>query len=166
MYYFSSFFQKHFIIHLKVTCWAVIFSFNSKSTFNKITPLKGNRPTNLLGPILPKADTDSLLLQYLETLVLIEFPASLNSFYSFFSKTTLSSSLCSINSIGFLNSIFRKVKEEGEVDLCCKLTVFQSQFVVSEFFSLFWLRKRNQRSKQPLYTLFFDLSFLLKLEGQ
>ena len=146
-----------------------MFSFNnSKSTFNKITLLKGNRPTNLLGPILPKADTDSLLLQYLETLVLIEFPASLNSFYSFFfSKTTLSSSLCSINSIGFLNSIFRKVKEEGEVDLCCKLTVFQSQFVVSEIFSLFWLRKRNQRrSKQPLYTPFFDLSFLLKLEGQ
>ena len=146
-----------------------MFSFNSKSIFNKITPLKGNRPTYLLGPILPKADTDSLLLQYLETLVLIEFPASLNSFYSFFSKTTLSSSLCSINSIGFLNSIFRKVKEEareGEVDLCCKLTVFQSQFVVSEIFSLFWLRKRNQRSKQPLYTLFFDLSFLLKLEGQ
>ena len=147
----------------------VFLQLNSKSTFNKITPLKGNRPTNLLGPILPKADTDSLLLQYLETLVLIEFPASLNSFYSFFSKTTLSSSLCSINSIGFLNSIFRKVKEEareGEVDLCCKLTVFQSQFVVSEIFSLFWLRKRNQRSKQPLYTLFFDLSFLLKLEGQ
>ena len=145
-----------------------MFSFNSKSTFNKITPLKGNRPTNLLGPILPKADTDSLLLQYLETLVLIEFPAPLNSSYSFFSKTTLSSSLCSINSIGFLNSIFRKVKEEArEVDLCCKLTVFQSQFVVSEIFSLFWLRKRNQRrSKQPLYTLFFDLSFLLKLEGQ
>ena len=145
----------------------VFLQLNSKSTFNKITPLKGNRPTNLLGPILPKADTDSLLLQYLETLVLIEFPASLNSSYSFFfSKTTLSSSLCSINSIGFLNSIFRKVKEEGEVDLCCKLTVFQSQFVVSEIFSLFWLRKRNQRSKQPLYTLFFDLSFLLKLEGQ
>merc|ERR1739836_193152 len=114
----------------------VFLQLNSKSTFNKITLLKGNRPTNLLGPILPKADTDSLLLQYLETLVLIEFPASLNSFYSFFfSKTTLSSSLCSINSIGFLNSIFRKVKEEareGEVDLCCKLTVFQSQFVVSE----------------------------------
>ena len=145
----------------------VFLQLNSKSTFNKITPLKGNRPTNLLGPILPKADTDSLLLQYLETLVLIEFPAPLNSSYSFFfSKTTLSSSLCSINSIGFLNSIFRKVKEEGEVDLCCKLTVFQSQFVVSEIFSLFWLRKRNQRSKQPLYTLFFDLSFLLKLEGQ
>ena len=111
-YHFSSFLQKHLSIHLS---WAIMFSFNnSKSTFNKITLLKGNRPTNLLGPILPKADTDSLLLQYLETLVLIEFPASLNSFYSFFfSKTTLSSSLCSINSIGFLNSIFRKVKEEA-----------------------------------------------------
>ena len=141
-----------------------MFSFNLTQSLLLIK-LHFSKETGLLiywDQFCPK----QIQIQYLETLVLIEFPASLNSFYSFFSKTTLSSSLCSINSIGFLNSIFRKVKEEGEVDLCCKLTVFQSQFVVSEIFSLFWLRKRNQRSKQPLYTLFFDLSFLLKLEGQ
>ena len=58
--------------------------FRQLSTKNLILrALLSKRPTNLLGPILPKADTQDY---YLETLVLIEFPASL----MLSSKATLS----------------------------------------------------------------------------